>query len=200
MAQVIVYLAHPGQRYSRVNSAMVREAAQVEGITQVDLYADYPRHGVDVEREQDRLIDHDTIVLQFPFFWYSVPALLKDWIDLVLEHGFAYGDGGTQLAGKRMQLALTAGGPETSYSKDGYNRFGIRTLLTPLEQTAHLCKMEFLPPYVLYGSIEADAQTEVAEHARGYAALLKALRDDRLEIGNEEVLTAQTLRLGQGAA
>ncbi len=200
MSDVIVYLAHPGQRYSKVNRAMVREAAKVGGITRVDLYADYPRYGIDVEREQDRLIDHDTIVLQFPFFWYSVPALLKDWIDLVLEHGFAYGEGGTQLAGKRMILALTAGGPEGSYSESGYNRFGLRTLLTPLEQTAHLCKMEFLPPYVLYGSIEADRDTDVAEHARGYAALLEALRDDRLQTGNADILTADTLRLGEAAS
>lgn len=94
MARLLVYYAHPGHRHSQVNRHMARAAERVAGITFVDLYAEYPRFDIDVEREQQRLLDHDVILFQFPVFWYSTPSLLKEWQDLVLEHGFAYGAGG----------------------------------------------------------------------------------------------------------
>ena len=88
MSKLIVYYAHPGHKYSNANKQMLVEARQVEGITFVDLNAEYPRFDVNIEREQQRLLDHDVILLQFPLFWYSTPSLLKDWIDLVHDHGF----------------------------------------------------------------------------------------------------------------
>ena len=87
MAKLIVYYAHPGHKHSQANSAMVARANTVDGISFVDLYAEYPRFEIEIDREQQRLLDHDVVVLQFPFFWYSTPAILKEWQDLVLEHG-----------------------------------------------------------------------------------------------------------------
>lgn len=86
---------------------MARAAARIGGITFVDLYADYPRFDIDINIEQQRLLDHDVILFQFPVFWYSTPSILKDWQDLVLEHGFAYGNNGDKLSGKHMLLAAT---------------------------------------------------------------------------------------------
>lgn len=183
MARLIVYYAHPGHQFSQVNRAMARAAAGVERITFVDLYAEYPRFEIDVDREQGRLLDHDVVVLQFPMFWYSTPSLIKEWQDLVLEHGFAYGSGGDKLAGKRMQLAVSAAGPEDAYTQNGYQNFPLRTFLTPLEQTARLCKMEFVAPYVLYGSLRASANGLLDTHVSGYRRLIEALRDDRYDIG-----------------
>lgn len=74
MARVILYYAHPGHRFSRANRAMWAAAEAVDGVTRVDLYAEYPRQNPDVEREQERLLTHDVIVLQFPLFWYSSPS------------------------------------------------------------------------------------------------------------------------------
>ena len=54
----------------------------MEGVTFVDLYAEYPRFEIDVDREQARLLAHDVIVFQNPLFWYSTPAILKEWQDL----------------------------------------------------------------------------------------------------------------------
>ena len=59
MAQLLVYYAHPGHRFSRVNKAMAAEAAKIDGITFVDLYAEYPRHNINVDKEQGRLVDHE---------------------------------------------------------------------------------------------------------------------------------------------
>jgi len=182
MARVIVYYAHPGQKHSHANRAMADAAHQVPDITFVDLYAQYPRFNVDIELEQQRLLDHDVIVFQFPLFWYSTPALIKEWEDLVLEQGFAYGVGGDRLAGKHMLLAVTAAGPMDAYTPAGYQHYPIRTFLTPLEQTARLCEMNFLPPYVLYGSLSAPQDGQLEGHVSSYRSLLELIRDDRLDL------------------
>lgn len=181
MSRVIVYYAHPGHRFSRANKAMAKEARTIEGVSFVDLYASYPRHDIDVDREQARLLEHSVILFQCPLFWYSTPSLVKEWQDLVLEHGFAYGSGGDQLAGKAMMFALTAAGPADAYTERGYQHFPLRTFLTPLEQTARLCGMHFPAPYVLHGSLQADDEA-IEQHCKGYGQLLRALRDDRYDI------------------
>ena len=188
MARLIVYYAHPGHKYSHVNRFMAREAAAVEGITYVDLYRDYPRFDINVETEQQRLVDHDVIFFQFPMFWYSTPSIVKEWQDLVLEHGFAYGADGNQLDGKRLQLAVTAAGPEDAYTHEGYQHFPIRTFLAPLEQTARLCRMRFAAPYVLYAALRAPDAGLVQPHVDGYRRMLEAIRDDRYDFETAESL------------
>ena len=177
MNNVILYYAHPGQRFSHANAAMWNEARAVDGVTRVDLYSEYPRFDIDIDNEQQRLLDHDIIVFQCPLFWYSTPSLVKEWIDLTLEHGFAYGSDGVQLAGKTMMFALTAAGPADAYTEEGYQRYPLRTFLTPLERTAGLCRMHFAAPYVLYGSIKAIDEGRIPAHAAGFGRLLTALRD-----------------------
>jgi glutathione-regulated potassium-efflux system ancillary protein KefG len=181
MARLIVYYAHPGHKHSHVNRYMARAAASVSSITFVDLYADYPRFDIDVIAEQQRLLDHDVILFQFPMFWYSTPSILKEWQDLVLEHGFAYGKDGDKLTGKHMMLAVTAAGPEDAYTQQGYQHYPLRTFLMPLEQTARLCEMQFTAPYVLYASLQAPTAGLVEPHVAGYRQLLEAIRDDRYD-------------------
>ncbi len=187
MARLIVYFAHPGHKYSQVNRAMSRVARDVDGVTYVDLYEDYPRFDINVDIEQQRLLDHDVILFQFPLFWYSTPSILKEWQDIVLEHGFAYGAGGDKLAGKTMMLAITAAGPEDAYSAGGYQHYPIRDFLRPLEQTANLCEMRFAPPYVLYSALKAPKVGEVEPHVEGYRELLKSIRDDRYDFNAGDV-------------
>ncbi len=181
MARLLVYYAHPGHKHSKANRAMVAVAGLVEGLDFVDLYAEYPRFEIDIEREQQRLLSHDVILFQFPMFWYSTPALIKEWEDLVLEHGWAYGKGGDRLTGKRMMLAVTAAGPRDAYTERGYQHYPLRTFLTPLEQTARLCHMTFPAPYVLFESLRAPDDGRLAKHVAGYRRLLEALRDDRYD-------------------
>ena len=181
MASLIIYYAHPGHKFSHVNRHMADAARAVDGVTFVDLYRDYPRFDIDVNVEQQRLLDHDVVLFQFPLFWYSTPSIIKEWEDLVLEHGFAYGMGGDELAGKRMMLAVTGAGPADAYTHDGYQNFPLRTFLTPLEQTARLCKMHFAAPYVLYGALRAPTLGLVEPHVDGYRQLLEAIRDDRYD-------------------
>ncbi len=199
MARVLLYYAHPGHRHSHVNKEMFRAANAVEGITIVDLYAEYPRHNIRVDVEQERLVSHDVILFQHPLFWYSTPGLIKDWIDLTLQSGFAYGDGGDKLAGKVLMQAITAAGPEDAYRADGYQNFPLRTFLTPMEQTARLCKMRYAAPYALYSSLKAPTEGALAPHVAGYTDLLNALRDDRYDFdAAPEVVTSDNLSLKEG--
>ena len=201
MARLLVYYAHPGHRSSHVNRPMARAARAIGGISFVDLYATYPRHDIDIAAEQQRLLGADVILMQFPLFWYATPSLLKEWIDLVLEHGFAYGAGGDRLAGKIMMLAVTAGGTEEAYTTNGYQHYPLRTFLTPMEQTARLCRMRFVAPYVLLGAIKAPTTGAVAPHVAGYVRLLEAVRDDAYDFdaaAATDVVTADTLPIRGG--
>lgn len=178
MAKVLLYYVHPGQNHSQAGAALWAAAKAVDGITRVDLYGEYPRFHISIEKEQARLLDHDVIVLQYPVFWYATPALLKEWQDLVLEHGFAYGTGGNALAGKALQLAVTAAGPEDAYRAEGYQGYALREFLRPLEQTARLCQMQFPAPFAVFAALKTARDDGLAAHAAAYRRLLEGLRDD----------------------
>ncbi|HEU4327656.1 MAG TPA: NAD(P)H-dependent oxidoreductase [Roseiflexaceae bacterium] len=181
MAHILILFAHPALEKSRVHRRLVQAVPDLPGITFHDLYEAYPTFDIDVAREQRLLTEHDLILLQFPFFWYSTPPLVKQWEDLVLEHGWAYGSQGNALRGKRALCVVSTGGGPAAYQHEGYNRFTMRELLAPLDQTFVLCKMTFLPPYVVQGThrlTEADIEQETAR----YRALLTDLHNDRIDL------------------
>ena len=124
-----------------------------------------------MEAEQQRLLDHRLIILQFPMYWYSSPALLKEWLDMVWLHGFAHGRDGTRLRGKTMLAAITAGGDAAAYRPGGMNRFSVTEFLRPLEATAHLCGLTWTEPFIVHDSIQ---MTEASRQAvtRNYALRL----------------------------
>ncbi len=195
--RVQVLLAHPSLDRSEVNRPMFDAIRHLDGVTPVDLYAEYPDFQIDIDREQERLLAHDVIVFQHPLYWYSTPAILKEWQDLVLEHGFAYGREGTALRGKMMLSAISAGGGEAAYRKDGLNRFTISELLRPFEQTAMLCGMRWLPPFVVHGThmLEADA---FAGHAEDYRRVLTALRDREIDPSSKAIASLPRINADLG--
>jgi len=77
---------------------------------------------------------------------------MKQWIDVVLQYGWAYGPNGFALKGKYCLNALTAGGPREVYSPKGKNHYTINEFLRPFEQTANLCGMHYLPTFVITGA------------------------------------------------
>ena len=176
---VLVLFAHPAIRNSRVNRRLVAAVRDLNGVTVNDLYDEYPDLNIDVTREQELLAAHEIVVFQHPFYWYSTPAILKEWQDLVLEHGWAYGHDGDALRGKALLSAMTTGGSEDAYCAKGSNCFSVRQLLAPIEQTARLCGMDFLPPFVVHGTFRLTA-SEIEDHAVDYRRLVEALRDGRV--------------------
>ena len=146
--RVLVLFAHPALQKSRVNRMMIKQIQSLEGIQFHDLYEAYPEFDINVSYEQGLMEANDVIVLQHPFFWYSTPAIIKEWLDLVLQHNWAYGSKGNALHGKTIMHAITTGGRESAYDEQGLNRYTVRQFLRPLEQTARLCGMNFLPPFM----------------------------------------------------
>ncbi|OOP65005.1 oxidoreductase [Arthrobacter sp. SRS-W-1-2016] len=173
-SRTLVVVAHPDVEKSRITAHLAAAAKDVENVTVHDLSATYPDRRVDAIREQGLLREHDTIVFQFPWHWYSVPGVLKEWMDQVLTYGFAYGSGGDALHGKRLRLAISTGGPESSYAPSGNNRFTMAELLRPMEATAHLCGLELEEPLVLHSAARVTDE-ELAAHATRYRELLSAV-------------------------
>ena len=175
--KVLVLFAHPALEKSRINIRLAEAARKVAGVTFHDLYEVYPDFQIRVADEQARLRAHETIVLQHPFYWYSCPALLKEWMDHVLTYGFAYGKGGDALAEKTLVSAITTAGPKEAYARTGANHFTLRELLAPFEQTARLCGMRYLPPYALQGTVRLTSPAAIQGHADDYGTFLGGLRD-----------------------
>ncbi|AVS67043.1 NAD(P)H dehydrogenase [Paracidovorax avenae] len=122
----------------------------------------------DIAREQEKLLWADALILQFPLWWFGMPALLKGWVDRVYACGFAYGVGehsdthwgdrygeGT-LAGKRAMLVVTAGGWESHYGPRGING-PIDDLLFPIQHGILFYPgFQVLPPHVIYRTGRID--------------------------------------------
>lgn len=180
MNKILILFAHPAFQKSRVNKYLIKGIAELDGVTFHDLYQQYPEFDIDIVREQELLAQHEIIVFHHPFFWYSTPAILKEWQDLVLEHNWAYGSKGNALKGKYFFNVITSGGTAEAYSEGGYNGKTIRQLLVPIEQTAKLCKMIFLPPYMVHGTHRITPE-ELTSYNQEYKKLLRFLRDDQIE-------------------
>jgi glutathione-regulated potassium-efflux system ancillary protein KefG len=178
--RILVLYAHPRLRRSVVQRAMLDAIAGLPGITARDLYADYPDLMIDAQREQAQLLEHDLLVLQHPLYWYSSPAIVKEWLDIVLEEGWAYGAGGTRLHGKYLLNAVSTGGPREAYHDQGRNRFPVRSLLAPFDQTAYLCGMGWLEPFVIHSGRRLEPAA-LSGRAERYRDLLVGLRDGRLD-------------------
>jgi len=180
--RVLVLFAHPSLDRSEINAELLSVSRATSDVTVVDLYADYPDYRIDIDREQQRLVKHDVVVFMFPLYWYSTPPILKEWQDLVLEYGFAYGHEGHALRGKTFLCAISAGGAADAYCADGYNHFTLRELLRPLEQTALLCGMHYLAPFALFGARTALEEGRVPGHLAEWRRVLESLRDDRVDL------------------
>lgn len=179
-SRVLLVLAHPALERSRANRALAKAAKGLPGVTFKDLYETYPDFVIDIEAEQADLMKHDVIALQFPLYWYSTPALMKEWLDLVWLHGFAYGEDGVALKGKKLFVACSTGASAKAYHAHGYNRFSMDEFLRPLEQTAHLCGMEWETPFVVHGASVKDDAALKAEAER-YRARVTSLLPTKTE-------------------
>jgi glutathione-regulated potassium-efflux system ancillary protein KefF len=173
---IYVLAAHPNWRDSRVNRLLLEQAREVAGVQVQDLYGRYPDYDIDVSREQANVQAAQLLVLLHPTQWYSMPALMKLWLDEVLRYGWAYGRSGTALHGKDLWLVTTTGGPESSYHPQGYNRYFFDAFLPPYEQTAALCGLRFLPPHVLHGAHRASLD-EVQAHVQVFRDRLASYPD-----------------------
>lgn len=180
MKKILIVFAHPAYQKSRINKALINEVKGIEGVSINNLYEKYPDFFIDVPVEQKLLLEHDIIIWHHPFYWYSAPAIIKEWMDLVLQHGFAYGTSGHALEGKWAMQVISTGGSKDVYCKTGSNHFTINQFLAPYSQSANLCKMKYLPPFVVHGS-HTLTERDLQMHANDYKRMITALRDEQCD-------------------
>jgi glutathione-regulated potassium-efflux system ancillary protein KefG len=167
--RTLVIVAHPGlDEGSRINRELTETVRHNHEVTVHDLYQRYPDGHIDIEAEHQLLLQHDRIVFQFPFWWYSSPPLLKHWFDEVLTFGWAYGPGGDKLQGKEWGIAVTTGGAAEAYGSEGYNRYTVEELTRPYEVTASLVGAIYLPVFTVHNAMQLTDE-ELRRHAEDFA-------------------------------
>jgi glutathione-regulated potassium-efflux system ancillary protein KefG len=156
---ILILFAHPALHKSRVNRRLIRYVRDIEGVT----------------------FHNDIIVFHHPLFWFSVPALLKEWMDLVLQHMWAYGKKGRALKGKKLLTVTSTGGRESLFREKGYNRHTMAEFFFPIAQSAYVCGMDYLPPFVVHGTHTVTEQ-EIDSHGEDYRKIITALRDGKIDL------------------
>lgn len=186
MKNILVILAHPDFEKSYANRIIVNMLKKESNITIRDLGRLYPDFKIDVTAEQNALLNADMVIFQYPLYWYSVPPILKQWMDKVLTYGFAFGKEGDKLQDKELWISVTIGGPESSYSNEGYNNYNLKELLYPMYQTANHCKtkltqiiasykMEYIPN-VQNNLTEVESKAQ--KHVNRLLTLIKELTQE----------------------
>jgi len=174
---LVLISAHPYPDRSRANKALLDAVRDLEGVEIRSLYELYPDFAIDVAAEQSALLRSETIVWQHPMYWYAPPGLLKHWFDKVLVRGWAYGDGGTALVGKRCLWVTTTGGEPSSFSPEGMHAHPFSAFVPAVEQTARFCGMTWEPPLVLHGAHRVT-DSDLAATAADYRGRLERLIGD----------------------
>lgn len=176
---VVLVFAHPYPDRSRANQRLLGAVRDLDGLDLRSLYDTYPDFDIDVPSEQAALERARVVVFQHPIYWYSVPGLLKHWFDRVLVRGFAYGEGGVALRGKRCLWVTTTGGDDAAFSPQGIHGHPFRDFEPVVEQTARFCGMRWEPPLVLHGAhhVSDDALDEEAKRYR--LRLLSIIHEER---------------------
>lgn len=144
MKNILIVSGHTDLNNSFANKTILEELQkdlpQAEFVFLDKLYATFQ---IDKEVEQQRLLNADIIVLQFPLFWYGVPSIMSRWIEEVFVHGFSHGATGNKVRGKKLVVSFTSGAPEEMYQYNGVQNYPIEDFLPPLKQFANLCGMEW---------------------------------------------------------
>ncbi|PAU68345.1 NAD(P)H-dependent oxidoreductase [Bifidobacterium criceti] len=166
---------HDRLAQSKVNRTLMERAAREadDAVIVRDMYALYPDFAIDVDEEHRVCERCDRLAFLFPFYWYSAPALMKQWEDAVFTPGWAYG-GGDALAGKTMLLAVTTGGARDMYTADGKHGATMDALLLPYRITARYLGLEYEDPFIVHGSSKTIDDDALAQVADDFVAWLRA--------------------------
>lgn len=177
----LIILAHPTFEESFANKTVIEELQNSNLELEIrnihDLYPDYK---IDTKAEQEALLRHQTIVFQYPFYWYNMPAILKHWFDVVFEFQFAYGSKGDKLKRKNFIPSFTVGSSESSYNVLGFQHFRVYEFCKNLEQTALFAQMNYIDPIYFHGTSLAAGYTEddIKNNAKQHAKkLIKRLTE-----------------------
>ena len=165
--KILVIYSHAYPETSKAGNAILEVFQATPSFEVRNLDALYPDLGkIDVVAEQQALLEADVIIFQHPIFWFGVPAALKRWMEVVLQHGFAYGTDGDKLHGKKFIHSFTAASGADTYAGE----LG-RALRAPIEASALYCGMEYVQAFPLYGQLTLT-NPNVAQEAKAHAEKL----------------------------
>ncbi len=164
---ILIIHAHPYPQRSRAGGALLAAVRDLPDVEVRSLYDLYPDFDIDVAAEQAALLRADLVVWLHPVYWYSVPAMLKHWFDVVLVRGWAYGDGGVALQGKHCLWVATTGGRESSFAETGVHQLPFAEFMAPIRQTAIFCGMVWEQPLAVHGA-HVIADDEIAAAATAF--------------------------------
>jgi glutathione-regulated potassium-efflux system ancillary protein KefF len=148
---ITLIYAHPHPDRSLGGRRLVEAVRGLPGLDLRSLYDLYPDFAIDIAAERTALASTRLLIWQHPLHWYGVPALLKLWFDDVLTEGWAFGSG-RALEGKDCLWVTTTGGGTDAFAPNGRHGHPFEAFVTPIAQTARFCGMNFLAPFVVYGS------------------------------------------------
>ncbi|MDY6321616.1 MAG: NAD(P)H-dependent oxidoreductase [Succinivibrio sp.] len=183
MKKVLVISGHPALgKGSTANAAIISEFQKLCPNAEIrDLGSLAPDFKFDVKAEQQALVNADIVIIQFPVYWYSVPALLKKWAEDVLEHGFAYGTGGDKLHGKDFILSCTFGAGKDAYEPKTAAGHTVNELFASQYESAQMIGMHVRGTVVSYGmmyipGVSSDQdKAKVLDSAKDHAQRLFSL-------------------------
>ena len=165
--KTLVILVHPNMENSRINKRWKEELEKYpDKITVHELYKEYPDWNINIEKEQELLEKHNNIIFEFPLYWYSSPPILKKWLDEVLSYNWAYGNK-YRLEGKNIGFAVSVGGPQQEYSKEGSVRFSMDEILVPFEATIKYIKANLILHYFVFDTENLNDE-KLSENAENY--------------------------------
>ncbi len=176
--KTLVIIVHPKIENSVINKRWIEELNKYpDQYTLHDLYAVYPDEKIDFEKEQRLIEHHDTIVFQFPLYWFNCPPLLKKWLDEVLLYGWAYGSkSGYKVAGKKIALSVSAGINEEDYRENGKYKYTLEQLTAPFEVTFNYIKADYKSLFAFYGAEHNAIEERIEKNTQDYISFLESLQ------------------------
>jgi putative NADPH-quinone reductase len=173
--KTLIIVAHPNLAESQIHAAWLARLAEASLPVSVrNIYQIYPDWDIDAASEQALLENHDRVFLQFPLYWYSVPPLLKKWLDEVFAYGWAYGPGGNKLTNKQIGLIVSTGSVASAYQRDGRIGHTLAELLRPMEQTIRFVGAHYLPLLALQGANQTLTEETLDRSANKYLRHVQA--------------------------
>ena len=147
--KILILFAHPLYEKSRVNQILNQYIPDSEYITFHDLYEEYPEFEINIRKEQQLIREHDIIVWQHPMYWYSCPAMLKQWMDMVLHFRREKDLNFDELKGKAVFQVMSIGDQSQTFISQTPDTTPIMDYLLPFKRTVEYSNMLYLPPFLV---------------------------------------------------
>ncbi|GIJ95633.1 NAD(P)H dehydrogenase [Capnocytophaga stomatis] len=167
--KILVISGHPDLSKSTANRIILSDLEKHFGskISVRRLDEMYPDYNINIEMEEKSLINADVVMLQFPFYWYGTPALLKKWIDDVLL-GFFDGNTAGKFKGKKVIVSLTTGAPQEAYEAPNQS---VEAYLLPLKETFTVIGGKWLKPIFSCNYTPENQQAEKQAHTHAQSLI-----------------------------